>query len=295
MYSEIIQKTIDNLTQRRKTEQTIQRYLQLEMEYIKFCKKDGLEINSDSARQFLEWKRSKGYQYNTLTFYFYVLKRILAIKENRKIGEIEIDFELPKQKRREQPLFTWEVIKYMINISKFKGKHHAFLRILTATMARRSEVLNLEKSDLRMEQSTFLNNEGKLEPFNAYLINFRPEISKSEGRILVVDKITWEVAKNLNSDSEKVFGFSRQMANKIIRKYKPIEIRGGCHAIRRGIVTYIRQLLVKESDRDILRYYSGWRTKSQDIMNIYARIDYGTMWRWYQLYHPLVHYGTELG
>ena len=285
---------LKKLAERHRTEQTIERYKQVTTDFSDFLSFFNKPISEESAAEFLEAKQAKGLDKNSLRTYYFALKGIIAISKNSSTKMVNIPFALEKTKFREPKYFSWDNIFFMLQKSFGNKRNNAFIRLLVATLARRNEILSLEKRDFTTEVVEFQQPDGSFEQKLGYFVNIREEISKSDSRKIIIDGITYRqieaIADNLEQN-DRIFNFSLRYSNMILEQYRPDDIDGGIHAIRHGVARYIAGNLKTRADEDVLKYYMGHKNPSRFITDRYTTLSPVKLFKWYVEYHPLMRIG----
>jgi len=183
------------------------------------------------------------------------------------------------------------MLELMLFKSQRKPLHNLYIRTLIATLARREEVLNLTKEDIKKVKD---------ETNEYFVVAFRPEISKGgKGREIVIDAVTWRRLNDIEGNEEGIlFPFTLRNANYIINRYRFAE-SGANHAIRHGIARFIYSRLKNPILEDqILKYYMGHSLTKQEhdkytlqFFNYDGSINFKLLAEWYRNYHPIMLYG----
>lgn len=278
----------------KKSVTTIEYYRIHIIEFLQFCSFINKPVDEDSATEFIITKSAHGAKKgNSIRTYYFVLKTFLRYYLKKDGKDIKIRFKLPKVQIEPPKYFKIEEIVQLLRNAQGKHIHYAFLRAMIATMARRNEIWGLEKNDLKIIHIKKENGEEK----DYYVINFRQEISKSEGREIVVDKVTWNILKeqaDLHED-KRIFHFTSRTGNNIVTLYKPYGSRGSCHAIRHGVSRFIKSRTKYMWETQVKEYYLGHNIL-KDMEGLYSSmihkpdgtIDYERLFEFYKDYSPIM-------
>jgi site-specific recombinase XerD len=281
---ELTNKFMEWLNAEKKSPMTIRYYSRTINEFLEHCEKLKLPVDEHEASEFLIIK-SEGKQGNSLRTYYFVLKTFFRFYTKKDFRDIRINFRPPRIKMKIPIFFSINQVLEILRNSEGRNIHNLFIRTIVATLARRNEVLSLTKNDLKIEKLQDDNNQ--LQEY--HIISFRPEISKSEPRDIVVDKITWNKLNEIDKPKDALlFNFSLRNANHIVNKYRPIGTIGSCHAIRHGVARFIAGKMKYESDKEILKYYLGHKIMKGNVTNIYTTVPIQRMGDWYKNFSPLI-------
>ena len=231
----------------------------------------------DALVKFLEARRDK-IEPSSIDLYLRVLRSMLRFMNNDE--KLTIDFTSPRIIMKRQPSFTWDAMQYMLTESKRKPHHHAYLLCAITTLARRKEILRLKKKNMVIKT---------IDGQEFYVIEFT-ETKNYQPRELVIDKMSWKTIDKLGEEQEdKLFKFSLQNADYIVKTYRPDDQLFYSHAIRRGISeTIAKRLRNKRGDERVLRYYLGHWTVKSSVTSKYTMPNYDEMWEWYCIFHPIM-------
>lgn len=190
-------------------DKTILAYKNDLIKFFSYIKKDFREVNSEDIYKYMEYLKTK-YVYNT------VIRKITSIKSFFKFCYVEKILNkdpgnrinnLKKEKRLPEVLSIDEIesIIQSFNHNPEDRRNQMIVKMLFATGARISEILNLEIKDLENNDYEFVKVFGKGSKYRyipiypklaneikEYIVNIRPKIKKSEENFLLFPNIRRE-------------------------------------------------------------------------------------------------------
>jgi integrase len=121
--------------------------------------------------------------------------------------------------------FYWEAEYIRDKISKIKNpNHYVLIQTLWMTGARISEILNLTKQDINLENNTILIKWEKNKEYKNRLIPLHPEL-----------KLLLQTYTAMMKPEERIFKITRQRAHQIVKKY----LGGHPHKLRHSYAVHV--------------------------------------------------------
>lgn len=224
---EFLKKIETELRIKRASENTIKNYIYFNSKFLDFCKKEPNQINEQDIKNFLASISNKSIATSVLA--------ISAIKFafSKILGkDLTENIERPKKEKKLPEVLSKEEIKKLIESAKTR-KSRIIVQLLYSTGMRVSELVNLKKDDLNLQERIVIVRKGK---------------GKKDRIVILPEKLIDELKEYMEKNKDNIYLLSKDKPltprniQKIIKK---LAIKAGInkkvtpHILRHSYATHL--------------------------------------------------------